>query len=57
MNTSLTMGAGIEYALNDNMDLMINAFFMNGTKNMLIDDANDDNMFPQQLGIRAGILF
>ena len=57
LNTSLTMGAGIEYELNDNMDLMINAFFQNGTKNMLISDANDDNMFPQQLGIRAGILF
>jgi hypothetical protein len=32
-------------------------FFQNGTKNMIITNANDDNMFPQQLGLRAGILF
>lgn len=57
LNTSLTMGTGIEYALNDNMDLMLTVFFQNGTKNMLISNANDDNMFPQQLGLRAGILF
>lgn len=57
VNTSLTMGAGIEYEINENMDLIINAFFQNGTKNMVIDDANDDNMYPQQLGLRVGLLF
>ncbi len=59
-NTSLTMGAGLEYALNDDMGLMFTAFFQNGIKNMVINNLNPDNdsrYFPQQIGIRAGVLF
>ena len=57
LNTSLIMGAGIEYSITEKMSLLINAFFQNGIVNVLIDDANDDNMFPQQVGLRAGVLF
>lgn len=57
VNPSLAMGAGIEYALSDSKSLMLNAYFLNGLKNMVVDNANDDNMFPQQLGLKAGILF
>lgn len=57
VNPSLTMGVGIENELNDKMDLIVGAYFINGVKNMVIDDANDDNMFPQQVGVRVGVLF
>lgn len=57
INTSLLMGAGIEYAISEKIALIINAFFQNGVVNVLIDDANDDNMFPQQVGLKAGVLF
>lgn len=59
-NTSLTMGAGLEYNLSDDMGLMFNAFFQNGIKNMVINNLNPDNdsrYFPQQVGVRAAVLF
>ncbi len=57
VNPSLAMGAGIEYSISDEKALMINLYFLNGLKNMVIDNANDDNMFPQQLGLRVGMFF
>jgi len=57
INPSLAMGFGIENELNNNMTLLIGAYFINGVKNMIIDDANDDNMYPQQIGLKGGILF
>lgn len=59
-NTSLTMGAGLEYALSDDMSLLFNAFFQNGVKDMVINNLNQNNdsrYYPQQIGLRAGILF
>ncbi|MBP9795950.1 MAG: outer membrane beta-barrel protein [Chitinophagales bacterium] len=57
INPSLAMGFGIENQINDKMTLLIGTYFINGVKNMIIDDANDDNMFPQQVGLKCGILF
>lgn len=57
MNSSLTMGAGIEQSIADDKVLVIGAHFQNGIRNTLISNANDDNMFTQQLGIRAALLF
>lgn len=59
-NTSLTMGTGMEYMLDDGKALVFSAFFQNGIKNMVINNLNPDNdsrYFPQQIGIRAGVLF
>jgi len=56
MNPSLTMGAGIEQSLSEDKALIIGIFFQNGIRNVVIDNANDDNMFPQQVGLKAGIL-
>lgn len=59
-NTSLTMGAGMEYLLSDDMTLMFTAFFQNGVKNMVLNTQNSDNdsrYFPQQVGVRATVLF
>lgn len=57
MNSSLTMGAGIEQSIANDKVLVIGAHFQNGIRNTLISNANDDNMFTQQLGIRAALLF
>ena len=57
VNPSLAMGFGIENELNNNMTLIIGAYFINGVKNMIIDDANDDNMYPQQIGLKGGVFF
>ncbi|HNV98551.1 MAG TPA: outer membrane beta-barrel protein [Chitinophagales bacterium] len=59
-NTSLTMGAGLEYNMNDHMTLMFTTFFQNGVKNMVVYTKNDDSdsrYFPQQIGLRASVLF
>jgi hypothetical protein len=57
LNSSLTMGVGIEQSIANDKDLVIGLHFQNGIRNTLISDANDDNMFTQQLGIRAALLF
>ncbi|MBK9454115.1 MAG: outer membrane beta-barrel protein [Bacteroidetes bacterium] len=57
LNSSLTMGVGIEQSIADDKDLVIGLHFQNGIRNTLISNANDDNMFTQQLGIRAALLF
>jgi len=60
VNTSLSMGTGFEYLMNEDMALVFTAFFQNGTKSMVLNLQNQDNdsrYFPQQIGLRAGILF
>jgi len=57
MNSSLTMGVGIEQSIADDKDLVIGLHFQNGIRNTLVSNANDDNMFTQQLGLRIGLLF
>ncbi len=54
--TSLTMGFGLERIISDDKYLLFGVYFQNGITNVLIDKANDDNMYPQQIGLRFGLL-
>ncbi|MEZ5012790.1 MAG: outer membrane beta-barrel protein [Chitinophagales bacterium] len=54
-NPSLTMAVGMEHILDNDKSLLFGLFFQNGIKNMVIDNANDDNMYPQQIGLRVGM--
>lgn len=57
MNMSLTMGVGGEVELASSKTLLIGTYFQNGIVNMLIDNAKDDDMYPQHVGLRVGMFF
>ncbi|HWA07071.1 MAG TPA: porin family protein [Ignavibacteria bacterium] len=60
---SLTLGAGMEYAMTENTALTGGIFFQNGFTNVINDDdsnasgAEDNNTRLKQFGIRLGVLF
>lgn len=59
-NTSLSMGAGAEFGLDNDKTLVFTGFFQNGIKNMVVNTNNPENdsrYFPQQVGLRATMLF
>ena len=59
-NRSLTMGAGAEVMMDNDMTLVFTGFFMNGTKSMVVNTSNPNNdsrYFPLQIGLRATVLF
>jgi hypothetical protein len=60
VNRSLTMGAGAEVSMDNDMTLVFTGFFMNGTKSMVVNTSNPNNdsrYFPQQIGLRGTLLF
>ncbi|HMU68481.1 MAG TPA: hypothetical protein PKC38_00665, partial [Chitinophagales bacterium] len=59
-NTSLSMGAGAEFGLDNDKTLVFTGFFQNGIKSMVVNTNNPNNdsrYFPQQVGLRATMLF
>jgi len=63
VNVSLTIGAGMEYAMTENTALTGGLFFQNGFTNVINDDdsgvtgSDDNNTRLKQFGVRLGVLF
>ena len=56
-NLSLTVGAGLEYAMTENTAITGGIFFQNGFLNVFESTATDENIQLKQLGIRLGVMF
>jgi hypothetical protein len=56
-NVSLTLGAGVEYAMTENTSLTGGIFFQNGFTNVFETSATEENIQLKQFGIRLGVLF
>jgi len=67
-NVSLSVGAGVEYAMTENTAITGGIFFQNGFVNVINDDEStiggvalegrdDNNTTLKQFGIRLGVLF
>lgn len=57
INMSLTLGAGLEYAMTENTAIVAGIFFQNGFSNVIQDKFDDNAMRLKQIGIRLGVLF
>lgn len=56
LNVSLTIGAGVEYALAENTSLVGGIFFNNGFFNV-VDDSDGDKVAVNNLALKIGVLF
>ena len=56
-NMSLTLGAGVEYAMTENTAITGGIFFQNGFTNVFETAATEENIQLKQFGIRLGVLF
>lgn len=56
-NVSLTLGAGVEYAMTENTAITGGIFFQNGFTNVFETAATSENIQLKQFGIRLGVLF